>query len=160
MSIYDRSVETESRPAGMGSHGLPDDPNLEMEMAAAFPDGEPTEAEIEAEHQWFQGQRPADWYDVPCQRCGTAIHVMPGEPMLCPACQRDPQPPAGGAPPVTFDRFETYQDSDLIAAIGMADDERDPLQLGKGRDAYLNAASAELVRRLDARQPSWISQVA
>ena len=50
--------DAESTPAGC--HGLPDDPNLEMELA---------------------------WADVRCRGCGVAILVRHGDEPLCTRCR-------------------------------------------------------------------------
>ena len=64
--------------------GLPDDPNLEKELAAR--------------------RRPSalpDWLDAVCHGCGDAILVRPGGEPLCTRCERqggdEPDPPTGGA---------------------------------------------------------------
>jgi hypothetical protein len=75
----------------------------------------------------------------------------------------EPDPPAGGGLPVPEFAAEVaaLRDDVLIAGISMADDGGP----GRGwcyflgintpadREAYLAAASAELLKRLDARQP-------
>lgn len=128
MSDLTRSMDDCHGDSANRGHGLPDD--VAAEMDAAHPNDGPSDAELETEyHLWNAGIRPADWYDD------------------------DPTPPSGGGalPPEALPDFTTYDDRALIAAVSMADDEGDPLALHEGRDAYLHAASAELVRRLEAR---------
>src|SRR5687767_1899831 len=59
MSIFDNSVETESRPTGMGSTGLPDDAHAEMQQAFRY--GEPpTDEELDAMYAEWQARGSYD----------------------------------------------------------------------------------------------------
>src|SRR5688500_18711943 len=82
--------------------GLPDDPHLEMELAA-------------------QGAGP-DWLDVMYVGCHAAILVSPDGEAVCPQCRRDggeePDPPCGAAP---FPEVVTWTDEQLVVAIELAD---------------------------------------
>src|SRR5688500_17992273 len=107
-----RSLDDCYGDSGNGGAGLPDDVAAEIE--AAFPNDGPSDAELEEEyHRWNAGIRPADWHDD------------------------DPTPPAGGGalPPMPLPDFSTYGDDALVAAIGLADDESDPLALHEQADA-------------------------
>jgi hypothetical protein len=134
------------------SSSLPDSPELEREMAEAFPAYEPTADELDAEYRRVvAGQRPADWLDVPCQGCGAAIYVQSGGVPLCTACTR---PPTGAA---MFPEIPTWDDTQLIVAIELADRREPGLNLHPvgnlpdRHDAFLHECSAELVRRLESR---------
>lgn len=141
MSIFDRTVEFESRPAGFPSAGLPDSPALEMELAAAaraemdatFGYGEvPTDEQIE---RMAEAHRMRLTYDAGGQ----------GD---------EPEPPASGA---LFPEVSTWSDDQLVIAIDLCE-RRDPGlnlhavgNIPDRHEAFLDACSAELVRRLEAR---------
>ena len=87
------------------TRGLPDDPNLEMELAA-------------------ERRRAAvlpDWLDAVCLGCHAAVLVRPGGEALCPQCRRgrdDELDPSGGA---LFPEVPTWTDEQLVVAIELAD---------------------------------------
>lgn len=79
--------DVESIPAGRGAGFADELPHAEL--AEAFPVYEPTDAELEAEYQrCAAGRRPADWQDVPCERCQATVTVAPGARQACTKCQR------------------------------------------------------------------------
>lgn len=131
-----------------------------MPETAAFDFPTPEdEAAMESQYRARLATLP-DWLDVPCQECGTAIHVQPGSPALCTACVRsteddgpDDAPPAGAM----FPEVATWSDQQLIVAVELADAREPGLNLHAvgnlpdRHDAFLHECSAELVRRLEAR---------
>lgn len=159
MSIYDRNVETESRPAGCGTVGLPDDPSLEIELAQPFPDDFPSPDEEAEMYTQYMARRfaspacPAGYVDTACTDCGSLIFVPAGAEPVCTACQRRPTPPAGAM----FPEVVTWSDDHLMVAIDLCE-RRDPGlnlhavgNLPDRHEQFLHACSAELVRRLEAR---------
>ena len=125
------------------ARGLPDDPNLEMELAAGRLPPSPL---------------PGDWHDAVCRGCGDAIFVRPGDVPLCTRCERqgddDPEPPSGSA---LFPEIPTWTDEQLVVAIELADLREPGLglyavgNLPDRHEAFLHECSAELVRRLEKR---------
>ena len=116
------------------ARGLPDDPNLEMEVAS---------------------RAPAGWADAVCQGCGTAILIQPGAEPLCTRCRQDDDPPPTGS--ALFPEIPTWSDEQLVVAIELADRREPGLNLyavgnvPDRHEAFLHACSAELVRRLEDR---------
>jgi hypothetical protein len=123
------------------ARGLPDDPNLEMELAERRGPG-----------------LPPDWLDAVCSGCGDAILVRPGSEPTCTRCERqggdEPDPPTGAA---LFPEVATWTDEQLLVAIELADLREPGLNLHAvgnlpdRHEAFLHACSAELVRRLEER---------
>ena len=132
--MHDRTYAPDVESTGFAPAGLPDDPNLEMAGAAE--------------------RAPAGWVDAVCQGCGTAILIQPGAEPLCTRCGRDDEPPFGAA---LFPEIPTWSDDQLIVAIELADRREPGLNLYAVGDlpdrheAFLDACSAELVRRLEER---------
>src|SRR4051812_32333192 len=124
--------------------------------------------EVQAGHDLLAA--PAGYRPAACLGCEVAVYVPEGEPdPLCPACQRlgeiladdddrPPTPPAGAAalPPeyeYLADYVKRWADDQLVSGISLAD--RGELSFSGDKAAanaaLLSAASAELLRRLDAR---------
>ena len=124
--------------------GLPDNPNLEMELAAT--------------RRLAPAPLPDDWHDTVCRACRDAIFVRPGDEPLCTRCQRqggdDPDPPSGAA---LFPEIPTWTDEQLVVAIELADLREPGLGLSAvgnlpdRHEAFLHECSAQLVRRLVQR---------
>jgi hypothetical protein len=134
--VHDRTFSPDVESTGFARTGLPDDPNLEMEIAS---------------------RAPAGWFDAVCQGCGAAILIQPGAEPLCTRCRRDdddPAPPSGSA---LFPEIPTWTDEQLVIAIELADRREPGLNLYAVGDlpdrheAFLDACSSELVRRLEQR---------
>ena len=121
MSDRTYAPDVESTPAR--SRGLPDDPNLEMQLAG--------------------------WVDARCRGCGAAIFTRVGADPLCPRCQQDDG--RGGA--ALFPEVATWTDDQLVTAIELADRREPALRLGETEhyDAFLHECSAELVGRLEGQ---------
>jgi hypothetical protein len=95
----------------------------------------------------------AEWSDAVCRGCGIAILVRAdGEP-VCMRCLRGDPPPSVAL----FPEVVTWTDEQLIIAIELADRREPGLNLYAVGDrpdrheAFLDACSAELVRRLEGR---------
>ena len=123
--MSDRTYARDVESTGFARAGLPDSPEMER-----------------------------DWSDALCRMCGAAITVrIDGEP-VCTRCTRDPQPPTAGA---LFPEVVTWTDEQLIIAIELADRREPGLNLYAVGDrpdrheAFLDACSAEMVRRLERR---------
>ena len=133
--MRDRTYAPDVESNGFARTGLPDDPNLEMEHAAA--------------------RATAGWVDAVCQGCGAAILIQPGAEPLCTRCGRDDGPASGGA--ALFPEIPTWTDEQLVTAIELADRREPGLNLYAVGDlpdrheVFLDACSAELVRRLEQR---------
>jgi hypothetical protein len=129
--VHDRTYAPDVEPTGFARAGPPDDPSLEMEVAA---------------------RPPAGWVDAVCQGCGTAILTAPGAEPLCSRCRSDDEPPGGNA---LFPELPTWTDEQLVIAIELADRREPGLNLyavgdlPDGHEAFLHKCSAELVRRLE-----------
>jgi hypothetical protein len=101
--VSDRTYSRDVESTGFPHAGLPDDPNLEMRIAAADSDDDPT-------------------------------------------------PPSSAA---LFPEIVTWTDDQLVIAIELADRREPALRMGASAtapdryDAFLDACSAELVRRLE-----------
>jgi hypothetical protein len=132
--VHDRTYAPDVESTGFARAGLPDDPNLEREVAR---------------------QAPAGWYDAVCQGCGAAILIAAGAEPLCARCQSDDGPASGGA--ALFPEIPTWTDEQLVIAIELADRREPGLNLyavgnlPDRHEAFLDACSAELVRRLGER---------
>ena len=130
--MSDRTYARDVESTGFPHAGLPDDSNLEMQIA-----------------------RRADWLDTVCQGCGAAILIAPGADPLCTRCSDDnPLPPSSEA---LFPEIATWTDDQLVVAIELADRREPALRLGAvgelpdRYEAFLDSCSAELVRRLEER---------
>jgi hypothetical protein len=122
-----------------------------------------------------QAARPEGYRDAACEACGLALYVpirQRGD-VLCPQCQREgqalaavtdgddgdgPRPPAGGALHPDYPYFAALAarmlDDQLCEAIGIAEGEPATFRLlnvGQ-RDAFVDAMSAEVVRRLEGQR--------
>ena len=119
---------------------------------------------------------PAGYRDAACEACRCALYVPVGQggDVLCPQCRRDgealaaddaaddhgggPRPPAAGAMHPDYPQFAALAahllDDQLCEAIGVADVEpaRFKLHNTGQREAFLDALSAEVVRRLEGRR--------
>ena len=96
--MHDRTYSPDVESTGFARAGLPDDPNLEREVAAV--------------------RAPAGWVDAVCQGCGAAILIQAGAEPLCTRCRRDDEPPFGSA---LFPEIPTWSDEQLVVAIELAD---------------------------------------
>jgi hypothetical protein len=140
MSIYDHTVESESRPTGMGCHGLPDSPALEMEIAA--------DVRAEMDSAFGYDQQPTD---EEIDRMAEAAHARNGG-------DDDRTPPAGALPLPEFPAVGTRGWVELVAQ-GLPDDvlmfyidkpEQTTIP-DTDADTVQDVYSAELVRRLESR---------
>jgi hypothetical protein len=114
---------------------------------------------------------PDGYRDTVCEACGCALYVPVGQggDVLCPQCLRvgtdlaandddDPHRPAGGALHPDYPQFAALAarllDDQLCEAIGVAETEPAPFHLFKPdqRDAFIDALSWEVVRRLEGRR--------
>ena len=121
---------------------------------------------------------PMGYRDTVCEACGCSLYVPvgPGGDVLCPQCQRqgealaaedaaaatnddhDPRPPASGAMHPDYPHFAALAsrilDDQLCEAIGVADGEPATFHLHTPaqRQAFVEALSAEVVRRLEGRR--------
>jgi hypothetical protein len=134
--VHDRTFSPDVESTGFVRTGLPDDPNLEMELAAA--------------------RAPGGWFDAVCQGCGAAILIQPGAGPLCTRCgEHDDGPVSGGS--ALFPEIPTWTDEQLVIAIELADRREPGLNLYAAGDlpdrheVFLHECSAELVRRLEGR---------
>ena len=124
-NVRDRTYcpDVESTPAR--PRGLPDSPEMEM-----------------------------GWSDVRCRGCGVAILVRHGDKPLCTRCRRGDEPPS---PAALFPEIPTWSDEQLVVAIELADRREPGLNLYAVGDlpdrheVFLDACSAELVRRMEER---------
>ena len=114
--------------AGFPRAALPDDPNEEM---------------------WL-----AEWSNAVCRGCGVAIFVRADGECVFTRCVRGDDPPPSAA---LFPEVVTWTDEQLIIAIELADRREPGLNLYAVGDrpdrheAFLDACSAEMVRRLERR---------
>ena len=131
--MHDRTYAPDVESTGFARAGLPDDPNLEREVAR---------------------QAPAGWYDAVCQGCGAAILIQPGAEPLCTRCGHNDGSPGGSA---LFPEIPTWTDEQLVIAIELADRREPGLNLYAVGDlpdrheVFLDACSAELVRRIEEK---------
>jgi hypothetical protein len=118
---------------------------------------------------------PDGYRDAFCEACGCALYVPVGQggDVLCPQCQREgealaavtdgddgdgPRPPASGAMHPDYPYFAALAarvlDDQLCEAVGIAEGEPATFQLlnHEQQEAFLDAMSAEVVRRLDGRR--------
>jgi len=116
-----------------------------------------------------QATPPAGWRDAVCVACTCALYVPVGQAgdVLCPACKRDgealaaaedsgsdddPDRPGGAAMHAEYAaELAAWSDPDLLTAIGIVSDGRDRHWFTNDaeRHAWLDAATAEILRRLE-----------
>ena len=127
--MSDRTYAPDSEStAGFPRAALPDDTNEEMRLA--------------------------EWSNAVCRGCGAAILIRDDGQPICTRCVRDDDPPPSAA---LFPEVVTWTDEQLIIAIELADRREPGLNLYAVGDrpdrheAFLDACSAELVRRLEER---------
>jgi hypothetical protein len=155
-----------------GSAGFPDPRYEHLELRDfGAPDLTPTPAAAVTWSDMEQAGRPDGYVDAVCLGCGCALFVPANEragDVLCTECRRngeaiaaeedsdpDPKWPGGAAldpdDPAYYVRMAgRMSDDQLLAGIGIADTSPHQLLLRTPhqRGAFLNAFSAELLRRL------------